>query len=161
METVYIGIGSNLGDSIAFCTSAVQSMKSSKHLSVEALSSWYRTEPCGLADQPWFVNGVVRISTLLNPLELLEFCLSLEKKADRRFTVQWGPRTLDIDILLWETRVIVSSRLTVPHPRMHLRRFVLVPMSEIAPQIRHPLNGESMVSLLANVADTSIVKPYQ
>jgi 2-amino-4-hydroxy-6-hydroxymethyldihydropteridine diphosphokinase len=161
METVYIGIGSNLGDSIACCASAIQGLRSCRNLSIEAVSGWYHTEPYGFVDQSWFINGVVRISTSLTPFELLELGLSLEKKAARKSTVRWGPRTLDIDILLWETRVIVSSRLTIPHPRMHLRRFVLVPMCEIDPQVRHPLYGMSMCSLLAHVADTSIVKPYQ
>lgn len=160
METVYLGIGSNVGDSIVNCVSAVQHLRSSKSLSVEAVSEWYLTEPYGFIDQPWFINGVVKISTTLKPLELLDFIQELEKKFDRKTIKHWGPRTLDIDILLWETRIIVSSRLRIPHPQMHLRRFVLVPVCEIDSQIRHPLLGKTMSSLLASLADTSIVKHY-
>ncbi len=161
METVFLGIGSNLGDPFANCISAVQSLKACKSLSVEAVSGWYLTEPFGFTDQPWFINGVVKIRTALSPLELLDFNQEVEKNFHRSTITRWGPRTLDIDILLWETRVIVSSRLVIPHVQMHLRRFVLVPMCEIDPLIRHPLSGKTMSSLLADLADRLTVKHYQ
>jgi 2-amino-4-hydroxy-6-hydroxymethyldihydropteridine diphosphokinase len=159
MQTVYLGIGSNLGDRIAHCNSAIDCLSEISSIRVLGQSEWFLSEPFGHSAQPWFVNGVVKIGTFLEPLALLDVCLMIETQAQRVRSIPWGPRSLDIDILLWKGRVKISKRLMMPHPWMHLRRFVLLPLCAIDPELRHPLTGLSMRSHLDNLPDSLIVKP--
>ena len=148
--TVYIGFGSNLGDSEAVCRQAVQELDSAEQLTVDAVSSLYRTQPIGFTRQDWFLNGVVEARTRMPPRSLLRFLLAVEHRFGRERTVRWGPRTLDLDILFYGTRVLDEPGLTIPHPRAHERRFVLEPMAEIAPGFVHPTLGLSVSELLSD-----------
>jgi 2-amino-4-hydroxy-6-hydroxymethyldihydropteridine diphosphokinase len=161
METVYIGTGSNLGNSIALCSAVTKRLNSIRGITVDATSDFYYTEPFGMTDQPWFVNAAIKLKTTLSPQKLLKECLNLERWAGRKPTCRWGPRALDMDILLWEHRIIVSEALTIPHPGLHLRRFALMPLCDIAPDIIHPLCGISVRSLLEKVPDNLKVKTLQ
>jgi len=146
--TVYLGLGSNLGDRLAALAGGVAELEQEGVRLIER-SSIYETEPVGIAEQPWYLNQVVAGRTRHAPLELLERCLRIEARFGRERTeVRFGPRFLDIDILLYGDQVIDQERLTVPHPRMHERRFVLVPLVEIAPALADPRNGDAYADVL-------------
>ncbi len=161
METLYIGIGSNLGNSIEICKSTVQRLDSVHGVNTLAVSKWYLTEPFGLKNQPWFVNGAIKLETVLSPYDLLNKCIQIEQLSGRQPSLRWGARILDLDILLWENRIVVSANLKIPHPWLHRRRFVLAPLNDIAPELTHPMFGNTIRSLLMNVPDNLIVKPYE
>ncbi len=138
MEEILIGLGSNLGDSISVCKHAIKTLSMHPQIRILRISSLYRTEPVGMVDQSWFVNGVVQGETSLSPTELLDYLLQVEKDFGRVREIKWGPRTLDLDILSFGNRQIALPRLTIPHPRVHERLFVLIPMVEIVPNWVHP-----------------------
>lgn len=129
----YLGIGTNLGDKKANLRAAVKLMESDKAVDVAGVSSLYSTKPVGVEDQPDFINAVVVIHTALSPAELLKLCNNIELQMGRVRTIRWGPRVIDIDILLYDNAVICDNDLIVPHPRMLERAFVLIPLAEIAP----------------------------
>lgn len=138
-KTVYLSVGSNLGDRAANLVAAIEGMRNLGD--VRAVSSLYETEPMEMTDQPWFLNCAVALETELMPKQLLARLLSIEQAhgRSRKRTQSKGPRTLDIDILLFGSSVIDTKGLTIPHPAMHQRRFVLEPLAEIAPELRHPI----------------------
>jgi 2-amino-4-hydroxy-6-hydroxymethyldihydropteridine diphosphokinase len=136
-EFVYLSLGSNLGDRAAHLRAAVELLLEAG--TVKATSSFYETEPVDFRDQPWFLNCVVALETGKTPRELLAHALAIEEKMGRRRTRDKGPRTIDIDILLYGDRVIDEPGLKIPHPAMHERRFVLEPLAEIAPEAFHPV----------------------
>ena len=136
-HTVYLSLGSNVGERAANLTCALELLKK-KGIVIEALSSIYETEPQGLSDQPWFLNMVARAKTTLSPKKLLQVLLAVEEQMGRERSVRWGPRIIDLDILLYDNQVIRDRQLQVPHPRMTDRAFVLVPLLEIAPDIALP-----------------------
>jgi|UniRef100_A0A7C1G1Z8 2-amino-4-hydroxy-6-hydroxymethyldihydropteridine diphosphokinase len=136
MVTTYIGLGSNLGDRWATLRTAVGQLRTLGQ--VTAVSSLYETEPVGYRDQPWFLNAVVILETALEPQELLHRLLEIERAAGRRRLFPNAPRTLDLDLLLYDAVVMASEELVVPHPRLHERAFVLVPLVELAPDLIHP-----------------------
>ena len=136
-KDVYLSLGSNLGERAANLKKAITALAELGR--VVSTSSYYETEPVEFAAQPWFLNCVVRLSTQKMPKQLLSAILELEKELGRRRTPKKGPRIIDIDILLFANSVIETKTLVVPHPAMHQRRFVLEPLSEIAPEIRHPV----------------------
>jgi 2-amino-4-hydroxy-6-hydroxymethyldihydropteridine diphosphokinase len=158
-ETAYIGFGSNRGDRFDLCDRAVTLLNLLPHSAVTGVSSLYETEP--VVDErtdpgrQWFLNGVVRLDTELTPQSLLAVCREVEQALGRDHDQRNGPRTLDLDILFYGSRVITETDLVIPHPRLHLRRFVLVPMGELDPDWRHPLLGRTMQELLDHVADSS------
>lgn len=158
MDEVFLGVGSNLGDPMAQNRQAVNRLKEISGISVEQVSPWFLTEPLGARGQPWYVNGVLRLGCRLEPPDLLEICRNLEIRAGRMRTGRWEPRQLDLDILLWGNRIMVSTLLQIPHPRMHLRRFVLEPICAIAPDVRHPVFGTTMTDLLIHLADPLIAR---
>ena len=127
-------------------------------LEIRRCSSVYETEPVGLRAQPWYLNQVMEAETGLFPMQLLDCAQAIETRLGRRRLAPQGPRTIDIDILLYGNFRIQSDRLVVPHPRMSERRFVLEPLSELAPALRHPVTHQTMRELLAATADRSAVR---
>jgi len=142
----YLSLGSNLGDRAGNLRAAIE--KLSGFGKIVAVSSFYETEPVELTNQPWFVNCAVALETEQVPEAFLGELLALEQSMGRRRTQKKGPRTIDIDILLFGDAIIETAGLSIPHPAMHQRRFVLVPMAEIAPEQRHPILKRSMRELL-------------
>jgi 2-amino-4-hydroxy-6-hydroxymethyldihydropteridine diphosphokinase len=134
MYDVFIGIGSNLGNREDNCNDAIRRL-SRPGIEIIARSSMYETEPWGVTDQPKFINMVIRIGTGMEPSELLEALKEIERNMGRADTGKWGPRVIDLDILLYGNLVIDKPGLTIPHPHMFERDFVLKPLSEIAPEI--------------------------
>lgn len=155
----YLGIGSNLGDRMRNCLDAISLLEESPFISVTDRSSFYETEPVGYEDQQTFINCVLEIETTLKPDILLKICQGIENSLGRERGIHWGPRTLDIDILLYNNQVIRKRELRIPHPRMHKRGFVLIPLSEIAPDAVHPVNKKKIKFLLKGLKDKhSVVK---
>lgn len=149
----YLALGSNMGDKEGYIRQALQSMDANPEIRVGKCSTLIRTAPYGGVEQDDFLNGAVEIETLLPPLELLEELHRLEQNANRERKIHWGPRTLDLDILLYDAEIISMEQLMVPHPDMLNRTFVLEPMAEIAPCLRHPLEGKTMVQLLKELKE--------
>ena len=139
---VYIGLGSNQGDAIDNVCRAIEELGRSSSIRLQRCSSLYRSAPVGYLDQPDFVNAVCQASTSLSAEDLLEELQQLEQKAGRRRDgVRWGPRVLDLDLLLYDNAILESETLVVPHPRMHQRAFVLYPLQEISPGLQIPGRG--------------------
>ncbi|MGE5790051.1 MAG: 2-amino-4-hydroxy-6-hydroxymethyldihydropteridine diphosphokinase [Syntrophaceae bacterium] len=154
----YLGIGSNLGDPIENCRKALREIESLKNVHVLRRSSLYRTEPVGDIPQDWFVNGVVEVRTTFTAPQLLKALQWVEQALGRERRGRWGPRIIDIDILLYGQEIIKTESLIVPHPELHKRRFVLVPINEIAPYVIHALYGISMKGLLDRLEDDHAVE---
>lgn len=148
----YVAFGSNLGDRRAHIEKAVQSIRENSCCRLQRVSEFYASTPYGGVEQEDFVNGALSLDTLLSPEELLDFLQSLEKEAGRERKVHWGPRTLDLDILLYEDMALNTERLTLPHPDMQNRDFVLKPLAEIAPALCHPLFHKNVSQLLEELA---------
>lgn len=149
-ELVYFCLGSNLGDRRAHLEFGISAL-ADNGVEIVRRSSIYETEPVELEDQPWFLNQVVAGRTELPPRDLLAVCKRIEQDAGRRATVRFGPRVLDIDLLLYKGMVTREPDLVIPHPRMLNRRFVLVPLLEIAPHIRDPESGRSLAQVLSGL----------
>ena len=147
MKTVYLSIGSNLGDRAHHLRRAIELLASPKLL-IERVSPVYETEPVGLADQPMFLNAVVEVTTNLFPKQLLHRAQSVEQQLGRKRAMVNGPRTIDIDILLYAGTVMATEELTIPHPRYRERRFVLAPLVDLAPDLKDPETGQSVGFLL-------------
>lgn len=156
MHTVYLHLGSNIGDRRSHIFTAISAIDAEVG-EVTASSSMFMTEPWGNQDQSYFVNAAVGVTTTLNPIEVLDRCQSIEQKMGRERKEHWGPRIIDIDILLYDDLVIDSDRLTIPHTYMHERNFVLEPLAEIDPNIQHPLLKKSITTLLKESKDPGIV----
>jgi len=144
----YLSIGSNLGDKGTACLAAVKELKSSCNIKVITCSAQYETEPEGYKKQPSFINMAVKIQTALSPHDLLSELQGIEKRLGRVNTFRWGPRVIDIDIILYENEVISSDNLEVPHPRMRERAFVLYPLCELDPDIKEPVTGKSVAGMI-------------
>lgn len=153
---VYLSLGSNLGDSRALVQRAV-AMISGAGIQVRRVSSLYKTEPVDFTLQPWFVNCAAEVETRLTPGRLFATLKTIERSLGRRRGTPKGPRLIDIDILLYENSVVRSARLAIPHPRLSERRFVLVPLQEIAPRVRHPVTHQTVGEMLRATADSSKV----
>jgi 2-amino-4-hydroxy-6-hydroxymethyldihydropteridine diphosphokinase len=136
-KTVYLSLGSNVGDRAANLHAAIG--KLAELGSVAAVSSFYETEPVETAPQPWFLNCAVKLDTEKMPRQLIAAILGLEQSMGRQRRQEKAPRTIDIDILLFGSSIVELPSLTIPHPRLHERRFVLEPLAEIAPEARHPI----------------------
>ena len=157
MPSVFIGIGSNLGDRQENCIRAVELMDRMADCRITGYSDWYLTKPVGVEGQEWYVNGVVSLTTDISPQDLLKRLLKIEANMGRIRIERWGPRSIDLDILMFGQEIIQESNLKIPHPRMHLRRFVLEPMTQLAPNLVHPELGLSMKVLLENLPDENQV----
>ncbi len=131
MEKVYLSLGSNIGDRVSFLNEAINFIKNNKYIENVEISSFYETDPRGYVEQDRFVNCVVSLKTDLEALDLLTFCQSIEKKLKRIRLFRWGPRTIDVDILLYGSLELKTHKLTIPHERMYERAFVLIPLSEL------------------------------
>jgi 2-amino-4-hydroxy-6-hydroxymethyldihydropteridine diphosphokinase len=157
----YIGIGSNLGDKQGNCRRAIEALGSDPKNRLIRCSPLYCTEPVGKTDQDWFVNGVVSLETSMDPGELLEFLLSIEKRMGRVREEKWGPRTIDLDILFYEDQILNDADLHIPHPRLQERRFVLIPLKDVAPDLVHPVLGKPVSRILAELDAEERVIPLE
>lgn len=160
-ETVYIGFGSNVGDRVDYCDRAITLLSLLPHSQVTGVSLLYETEPVKDGANPgnnWFLNGVVQLETDVTPKSLLTVLREIERSLGRDQDDRSGPRTIDLDILFYGERVIDEVDLVVPHPRLHERRFVLMPLSELDPLLVHPVRQRSVNQMLAEVKDQSEVR---
>jgi 2-amino-4-hydroxy-6-hydroxymethyldihydropteridine diphosphokinase len=155
MSIVYIGIGSNLGDREKNCSRSVDLLEKNG-IVIRQESSLYETIPWGLRDQPLFLNMVIKVETELKPQELLELLKNVEIEVGREKSSRWGPRIIDLDILLYDDIALNEETLTVPHPYLHKRDFVLIPLCEIAPDVRHPVLQLTMRELLQMLRNKSV-----
>ena len=155
---IYLALGTNLGDRFANLQAAIAALPPA--VRVLAQSPVYETPPWGLADQPAFLNMALKGQTTLAPLELLQHLKLLETELGRLPSVRWGPRRIDMDILFYDTLILATPELTIPHPHLHERAFVLVPLVDLAPDLVHPLLGKSIGRLLAAL-DTNGVNRYE
>jgi 2-amino-4-hydroxy-6-hydroxymethyldihydropteridine diphosphokinase len=158
IQNAYVGLGSNLGDRAGYLLLAVRGMLDAG-LDVIRLSSIYETEPVEHQDQPAFLNMVAELrgSTLPSPEQVLARLLRVEYALGRKRDVPMGPRTIDLDLLIFKEQRLASDFLTVPHPRLHARRFVLVPLNQLVPQLVHPVLGKPIRELLSETKDRSTV----
>lgn len=160
-ETVFIAFGSNQGDRQDFCDRTIALMGLLPLSTLTGISSYYETEPVGLEAESnplWFYNGVVRIETGLQPEPLLAICQETERSLGRDPDCRNTSRTIDLDLLFYGQRVMDTPRLTIPHPRLHQRRFVLAPMAELAPDWVHPQQHQTVQALLDNLTDSQHVR---
>ena len=158
-KDVYLSLGSNLGDRAANLSTAIEHLGSLGK--VVTVSSFYETEPVELTNQPWFLNCAVQLNTEKMPRQLLSGVLAIERKMGRRRLLKKGPRNIDIDLLLFGNSIVEATGLTIPHPAMHERRFVLEPLAEIAPEARHPVFKRTVRELREALPAGQEVKPLR
>jgi 2-amino-4-hydroxy-6-hydroxymethyldihydropteridine diphosphokinase len=157
--TAYLSLGSNLGDRTAHIEAAIQRLEAFGK--VTARSSLYETEPMEMTDQPWFLNCAIAFEATMSPQELLETVLSIEQSMGRRRLVLKGPRVIDIDILFFGDLIENSAALTLPHPALHRRRFVLEPLVDIAPDFKHPVLRRTIRQMLEDLPPEGAVHKFQ
>jgi len=131
MHKVFLSLGSNIGDRLNHLEEAIKMISEIDNIELKSKSSFYETEPVGYLDQDLFMNCVIEIETILQPYEVLDCCMDIEQQLKRKRVIRWGPRTIDVDILIYDDIVMDEERLIIPHPRMTERAFVMVPLSEI------------------------------
>jgi 2-amino-4-hydroxy-6-hydroxymethyldihydropteridine diphosphokinase len=158
MKTAYLGLGSNVGERLEQLESAIKILDNVEGVQVSQISSVYETEPVGYVDQPNFLNLCVEVKTELIPQQLLQQCFYTEQQLHRVRDIRWGPRTLDVDILLYEDEIIEEENLIVPHPRMRERAFVLTPLNDIAADVVEP---RTQLSISELVIPDDTVKKYK
>lgn len=158
MTTVYLSLGSNIGDRAANIEKAIAALNE-RGVKIVRQSRLYETEPVGIREQDWFLNGVAEAETSVAPQQLMETLLDIEKQMGRHRTIPGGPRLIDLDILFYGNEVIDVPGVQIPHPRLADRRFVLVPLSELAPGFMHPILRKTASTLLVETSDKSDVRP--
>ncbi|RKD21560.1 2-amino-4-hydroxy-6-hydroxymethyldihydropteridinediphosphokinase [Caminicella sporogenes DSM 14501] len=156
MARVFLSLGSNLGNKKENLDKAIDLLKKHDNINVIKISSYYETEPVGYTNQDYFLNIVIEIETALLPYDLFEYCSKIEQMLKRKRIIRWGPRTIDIDILLYDDLISNDEKLTIPHPRMTERAFVLVPLYEIAPDIK--ISGQHISLILKSLKKEGIRK---
>ncbi len=154
----YIGIGSNLGDKLNHCEKATSEILKIDRHKLLAKSSLFKTKPIGYASQDWFVNGVIKIETDLEPTELLQTLKAIESRLGRTETFRWGPRTIDLDILFFDDLHIHTEELQIPHPLIQDRQFVLIPLAEMDQNFIHPVLKKTVQELLSTLKEDQGVK---
>ena len=158
-HVAYIGFGSNIGDRLAHIQNAIHALSKTEEITLQKISSVYNTDPVGYEAQAEFLNGVAAIQTSLPPLSLLHTLKNIETAIGRRHRIRWGPREIDLDILIYGDLCLQTEKLVIPHPEMHRRRFVLAPLAEIAPDLVHPVFQETVQTLLERLEhDKSVLK---
>ena len=157
MYAAYIGFGSNIGDRLAHIQNAIHSLSKTEGIALKQVSSIYKTEPVGYEAQAQFLNGVAAIQTSLSPLSLLHTLKDIETAIGRKHRIRWGPREIDLDILIYGDLCVQTEKLVIPHPEMHLRGFVLVPFAEIAPNLVHPVFQETIQTLRSRLENDKTV----
>jgi 2-amino-4-hydroxy-6-hydroxymethyldihydropteridine diphosphokinase len=154
-NVAYVAVGANLGEPLHNCRRAVELLQQREDLTLAAVSRYYRTAPVGYPDQDWFVNLAVKLTTSLSPQTLLDVLQRIEKDLGKtKPAVRFGPRRMDLDVIFFNDFVIQTPRLVIPHPRMHLRRFVLQPLCDIDPDFVHPVRHKKLSVLLADLDET-------
>lgn len=156
----YIGIGSNIGDKVGHCERAILEILKVDQHKLLAKSSFFKTQPIGYKDQDWFINGVIKIETDLRPHELLRDLKAIELKLGRKETFHWGPRLIDLDLLFFDHEEIKTEELCVPHPHLHERQFVLIPLAEIDQDFIHPVFKMTIQQLLDNLQEDQGVEKF-
>ena len=151
MSIAYVGLGSNIGNKRKNLNNAVRQLRRIPGITIHTVSPFYRTKPMYLVDQQDFLNAVIKIQTILKPGQLLREIKTIEKKMGRRSSLRYGPRIIDMDILLYGRKIFKTSQLTIPHKRMHERPFVIKPLLDIAPGISHPILRKQFSALLRNL----------
>lgn len=159
-DRVYIGLGTNVGDRPGLIERAIAALDEIPNVDLIRRASLYETEPVGPVDQSWFLNTVVEVDAELDPHALLSQLKRIETDLGRQKRERWGPREIDLDLLLYGDSTIRTSELVVPHPELAERRFVLVPLAELVPDLVHPGLGRSVERLLRECADEKGVRPF-
>ncbi|MGE7782018.1 2-amino-4-hydroxy-6-hydroxymethyldihydropteridine diphosphokinase [Peribacillus sp. NPDC097264] len=157
----YLSIGSNMGESFDTFQRAFQLLSEDPHIKLVSCSSLYETDPVGYTDQDCFLNAVIKVETDLTPEDLLRACMQVERKLGRKRNVRWGPRTLDLDILLYNHENVETEILSIPHPRMHERAFVIIPLMELESDIILPKMNTSLSDLLEKIPDKEGVRLWK
>lgn len=159
MAIVYIGLGSNLERKKANIRRTIKLLSKKKDIKILKVSSLYETEPVGYVKQDWFVNACLKVETNLSPRQLLNTLKDIEKQLKRKKAfLKWGPRTIDLDILLYDNLKLKTKDLVIPHPEMHKRAFVLIPLMELEPNLIHPTKKKSILELLVNLKKSKKVR---
>jgi len=156
---IYLSLGSNVGHRLANLRAAIAALPDAGVI-VRKISSIYETQPVDFLDQPWFLNCVVEAETILQPLTLLRALRAIESRLGSKKLVPKGPRLIDLDILFYADQVIDTTELQIPHPRLAHRRFVLVPLAEVASTLNHPISGATVQSMLEQTRDPGIVRKF-
>ena len=156
MIKAYLGLGSNMGDTREYIDNALKLLDANQDIFLTKISSYYKTAPVGYTDQNWFLNIVVELNTSLGPYELLKCCNEIEQELKRTRLIRWGPRTIDIDVFLYEGFESQEPRLIVPHPRMTERAFVMIPLSEINKEL--VINNRNIKDIVSDLKDQEIRK---
>jgi len=155
---LYIGIGSNIGDRFLHIQKAIREVGLIPGTTLIRVSSIYETEPFGYMNQNWFYNAVLELQTELDPYYLLESTQAIENRLGREKTIKWGPRRIDLDLLAYDGIIVKSDRLILPHPHMSIRKFVLVPLAEIAPFFIHPVYNYTIWYMLGRCPEEKVLK---
>lgn len=158
---VFLSIGSNVGNRVENCRRAVEELGGNNRIRLISVSSLYETEPIGYEDQPLFINLAVKIETTLTPSALLQTIKTIERKLGRVETFRWGPRIIDIDIIIYDNLVISDRHLVLPHPRMQERAYVLIPLLELDKNLKHTVTGKTLDEMIKELPNNKSVRKLE